>query len=75
MGAEKAEWGDEGFLYRVFPLLPVVIAWYEGEAELPPGASFMFPDSAQSLLPLEDIIVIAGLVVGRLSEAAFRGKK
>jgi len=69
------KWGDEGFLYRVFPFLPVGIAWYAGDDELPPGASFLYPDNVGSILCAEDMVVLAESVVGRLTEAMNRGNK
>jgi len=66
VGGERAEWGDEGFRYRVFPLLPVIIAWYAGDDELPPGASFLYPDNVLSILCAEDMVALAESLVGRL---------
>ena len=69
LGGMREKWGDVGFRFQVFPLLPVGIAWYAGDDELPPGASFMYPDNIASMLCTEDMVVLAESVVGRLTEA------
>jgi len=68
LGGVREKWGDVGFRFQVFPLLPVGIAWYAGDDELPPGASFMYPDNIASILCTEDMVVLAESVVGRLTE-------
>lgn len=66
LGGMKFEWGDEGYRFQVFPLLPVGIAWYAGDEELGPGATFLYPDSIQSFFPVEDTVVLAECVVSKL---------
>ena len=66
LGAESVDWGDEGFRFRVFPRLPVVITWYYGDDEFPPNASFLYLDNVLSFLPVEDVIVLSEGLVGRL---------
>ncbi len=66
LGAEPADWGDVGFRFQVFPHLPVVIAWYGGDGEFPPNASFLYPDNALSLLPAEDMVVLSERLVSLL---------
>lgn len=66
LGGEKAEWGDEGFTFRVFPRLPVAVAWYQGDEEIPTGLSFVYPDNIGAFLPAEDVVVLSERLVGRL---------
>ena len=66
LGAESIDWGDEGFRFRVFPRLPVVITWYYGDDEFPPNASFLYLDNVLSFLPTEDVIVLSESLVSRL---------
>lgn len=68
-GGRRFEWGDEGFSFQVFPRLAIGIAWYAGDEELPPGASFIYPDNVTAFLPIEDVVVLAEAVVGRLQRA------
>lgn len=66
IGAQHVPLGGEGFRYQVFPCLPLMIAWYEGDGELPPDASFLYPENILSLVPLEDVVVLSEGLVGRL---------
>jgi len=66
---ERISQGDEGFLFQVFPRLAVAIAWYEGDDEFPPAASFLLPDNALDFLVIEDLAVLSENVVGRLQGA------
>ena len=70
VGGRRFEWGDEGFEFRAFPRLAVGIAWYAGDEELPPGASFVYPDNVTAFLPIEDVVVLAEAIVARLQRAA-----
>jgi hypothetical protein len=69
LGGTELEWGDAGCRFQVFPLLPVGIAWYAGDEELGPGATFLFPDNVQSFFAVEDAVVLAESVVSRLQRA------
>ena len=71
VGAERLDWGDEGFRFPVFPRLSAIIAWYRGDEDFPPNASFVYPDNIQSLLPIEDVIVLSEAVVSRLQGIAW----
>jgi len=66
LGAERVGWGDAGFRFQVFPRLAVAIAWYCGDGELPPSASFLYPDNVLSFFPVEDMVVLSERVIGRL---------
>jgi hypothetical protein len=70
LGGERASVGDEGFAFRVFPRLRVAVGWFAGDDEFPPDAAFLYPDDVLSLLPIEDIIVLAERVAARLHDAA-----
>lgn len=66
LDAQRVSLGDDGFQFTVFPLLPVTIAWYSGDGELPPNASFLYPENILSFFPIEDIIVLSERLVGAL---------
>ena len=63
LGATPVPYGDVGFEFRVFPQLSVILAWYAGDEEFPPAASFLFPDDILARLPLEDTIVLTEAIV------------
>ena len=58
-----------GVFYRfdVFPRVPIVIVRYEGDDELGPGASVIYRADAEHLLPAEDRVVVAELLLDALS--------
>lgn len=66
LGAEEADLGEAGFRFQVFPRLAVAIAWYAGDDEFPPNASFLYPENVLSFLPVEDAVVLAECVISRL---------
>jgi len=57
---------EQTYYFKVFPRLPLIVVRYDGDGELPPGASFVYPDNAPALLPIEDVIVMSECVVDRL---------
>ncbi|HUT24295.1 MAG TPA: DUF3786 domain-containing protein [Sumerlaeia bacterium] len=66
LGAEEVDLGEAGFRFRVFPRLAVAIAWYAGDDEFSPNASFLYPENVLSFLPVEDAVVLAECVISRL---------
>ncbi len=66
LGAEPVALGDKGFRFQVFPHLAIAIAWYRGDDEFPPNATFLYPDNILTFLPLEDVIVLSECLVSRL---------
>ena len=61
--------GCPGVCYRfdVLPRVPVAIARFEGDEELGPGANVIYRADANRLLPAEDCIVAAELLLDVLS--------
>ncbi|MCX8052569.1 MAG: DUF3786 domain-containing protein [Armatimonadetes bacterium] len=55
------------YSFSVLPRVPIVIVRYEGDYELGPGASVIFRADAEHLLPAEDRIVAAELLLDSLS--------
>jgi len=66
LSGEPVNFGDQAFQFTVFPKLPVIIAWYQGDDEIGPGASFIYPDNITSFLPVEDIVVLSERLVARI---------
>lgn len=66
LGGQQVTGGDLAFRLQVFPHVPLTIVWYDGDEELPPGASFLYLDNIQSIMAIEDIVVMAERVVSRL---------
>jgi len=71
LGASSVEWGDVGLRFRVFPRVEVIIAWYAGDEELGPGASFVYGDNIASFLSVEDVVVLSERLVSRLQGSSW----
>lgn len=68
--SDAGEWGDASVILRPFPRVPVGVAVWEGDDELPANANMLFDSSAPDYLPTEDYAVLAGLIAVSLVRAA-----
>ena len=66
--AERVELATVGMRAYFFPKLPMVIALWIGDEEVPAAANILFDANAGSILPTEDLSVAAGVLIGRLVE-------
>ena len=55
------------YQFHVLPRVPIAIVRYEGDAELAPGASVVYRADAERLLPAEDRVVAAELLLDALA--------
>lgn len=69
LGGEPVHVGDVAFEFRLFPQVRLRVIWYRGDEETGPGASFLFNRAATRLFCVEDIVVVAELLVSTLSRA------
>lgn len=69
LGATAEKWGDCGFRYPVFPLVPIGVAWYAGDEDMGPGASVLFPGNIRAVFVPEDTIVLGESLVWSLGRA------
>jgi len=58
--------GDLSFTFQIFPKVPVTLVLWEGDEEFPPAAKMLFDASIDHYLPLEDVVVMGEMIVGRL---------
>lgn len=56
-----------GYRFEVFPRVPITIVRYEGDDEIGAGASVIYRADAARLLPAEDRVVAAELLLDHLS--------
>ncbi len=56
-----------GFRFDVLPRVPISIVRYEGDEDIPAGASVVYRADAEQLLPAEDRVVAAELLLDVLS--------
>lgn len=68
LGAEHVDMGDEAFRFQLFPLISIIIVWYAGDEDLPPGVSILYPENIQECFSVEDIVVLSEGLVGKLQE-------
>lgn len=70
LAGEEVAGGDAGFKFPVFPRAQVRVIWYGGDEEVGPGASFGIAREVAGLFCVEDIVVMAELLVSALSKAS-----
>lgn len=75
LGGEKSKFGDASVTIPVFPMVPVTYVLWAGDDEFPPSGTILFDASAPHYLPIEDYVVIAGLVVSELKKREQELKK
>jgi hypothetical protein len=68
LGGRRTDLGDAGMVFRVFPRVPVTVAVWRGDEELPPGASVSFDRNVSHYLSTEDVVVACEELVNRLSK-------
>ena len=66
-GGTRVPGAGDGYSFAVCPRVPVTIVRYEGDDEIGPGASFIYRADAERLLPAEDRVVAAELLLDTLS--------
>lgn len=70
LGAEPLNIGQVSFRLYFFEKVPVVIVLWLGDIEVSASASIMFDASANSILPTEDLTVVAGVTSRALIKEA-----
>ena len=66
LGGQPTRLGDAAMIFRVFPRVPVTIALWRGDEELPPGASVSFDRNVAHYLSTEDVVVACEELLSRL---------
>jgi hypothetical protein len=69
LGGEVIMMGDAAVRIPLFPKLPLTLALWSGDEEVPPSGSVLFDRTAPHLMPFEDLAVAASLVLARLMTA------
>jgi len=67
VGATPIAWSGACYRFDVFPRLPITFIRYDGDEESPPGANIVYRADAGRLLPAEDRIVVAEVIIEILS--------
>ncbi len=67
LGGTRLPGPGVSFRFDVLPRVPITIVRHEGDEELGPGANVIYRADAQHLLPPEDCVVVAELLLSALS--------
>lgn len=70
LGGEIASVGEAGITLYPFPLVPVRIALWAGDEEMPPNGTILFDGAATEHLATEDYAVLAEYLVRQLKNVA-----
>ena len=66
-GAEPFPVGDAAFVLRIFPFLPMVFQFWEGDEEFPPSAQILFSDNFPVAFVMgEDMAVVGDVSIGMM---------
>jgi hypothetical protein len=66
-GGKPLELGDEGYVFRFFPRLPVAIINWRGDEELPAFSKILFDVSASNYMPTHGLAVLTEFLAHRLA--------
>jgi len=67
VGAVQIPWNGACYRFDIFPRLPIKVIRYEGDDDFPPGANIVYQADAGHLLPAEDRIVVAEVIIDVLA--------
>lgn len=73
LGGMPIPLGDLAYAFRVLPLLPLAVVWWDGEEDLPPKATVLFDAVASDLLPTEGLAIVGRLLCRKLVELGQEG--
>ncbi|MBI2503171.1 MAG: DUF3786 domain-containing protein [Candidatus Latescibacteria bacterium] len=68
LGGSAAGFGDVSVQLPVLPRVPVALVLWRGDEEFAPSGDLLFDAAVAEYLPVEDMVVLAGMTVGRLCE-------
>lgn len=66
IGGVKAEYGDVSVKISAFPNVPVLLTLWRGDDEFPASGNLLFDATVTKYLPMEDVVVLAGIIAGQL---------
>lgn len=67
IGGTRVTGSGTGYRFDLLPCVPITLIRYEGDDEVGPGASVIYRADAEHLLPAEDRVVAAELLLDALS--------
>lgn len=70
LGAAEISGADVAFVYYVFPCIPVMILFWNGDDEFPSQVNFLFDKNATDFIHVESIVTITSRLEARILTAA-----
>jgi len=67
---KRASMGDVGYLIQALPKVPVTVAVWAGDDEIPPSANVLWDETVKYYLHTEDVAVLGGIVASELINRA-----
>jgi hypothetical protein len=67
-GGRPVEMGDEGFVFKFFPRLPMVLMHWRGDNEFAPYSKILYDVSASNYMPTHGLVALTEFLLQRLSE-------
>lgn len=68
--AERLDFGDASFAFRVLPRVWLAVVLYLADEEFSASANVLFDGAVGHYLPTEDLAVLGGMLAGRLIKAS-----
>ncbi len=72
LGGERADFGDESFVFHAFPRVPLLLVLHWGDEEFPPECRVLFDRCCSRYLNTDDLKVLATQLAAYLMKAAGR---
>ncbi len=66
-GGKPLDLGDEGYVFKFFPRLPVALITWRADAEFPAYSKILFDISASNYMPIHGIAVLTNFLVNKLA--------
>jgi hypothetical protein len=70
IGGRRLDLADISYELLAMPRVPVALTFWRGDDEFPATANLLYKASATDYLSTEDMVVLAGIIAGRLIKAA-----
>ena len=66
IGGTELNLGDVSVQVQALPRVPVAVTLWRGDDEFSPSGNLLFDASVTKYLPMEDMVVLAGMVASQL---------
>ncbi len=67
-GGKHVEMGDEGLMFKIFPMLPVVFMNWKEDEEFPSYNKILYDVSASNFMPTHGLVALTDFLIHRLVE-------